>query len=55
MKEDDSIKIIIMSCSNGSWYKEKIGKVYKVQAIKGNTYITKDGAVLKKNAEVIEQ
>lgn len=50
------MKIIIMSGSKSSWYGNKIGKVYKVQAIDTNgDYITKDGAVLKINVEIIEE
>lgn len=48
------MKIIIMNGSKSSWYKDKIGKVYKVQAVKEDGYITKDGLVLKLHAEVIE-
>lgn len=49
------MKILIMAYNNSSWYKSKIGKVYKVQAIKNGNYITKDGLILKKDAEVIEK
>lgn len=51
------MKILIMNCSNSNlWYNNKVSSRYIVQAVdaKGN-YITKDGPVLKKDAEVIEK
>lgn len=48
------MKIIIMNGSKSSWYGNKIGKVFKVQAVEEDGYITKDGLVLKSHAEVIE-
>lgn len=49
------MKIIIMNGSKLSWYGNKIGKVFKVQAIGEDGYITTDGAVLKTDAEIIEK
>lgn len=49
------MKILIMSYNNSSWYKNKLGKVYKVQAVKENSYVTKDGLISKKDVEVIEK
>lgn len=50
------MKIIIMNGNKSSWYGNKIGKVFRVQAIDANEeYITKDGTVLKTDAEIIEK
>lgn len=46
---------MIMDCSKSSWYKDKIGKTYKVVREKAYSYLTKDGEVSKKDAEVIEK
>ncbi|WP_164968346.1 hypothetical protein [Clostridium tetani] len=49
------MKIIIMNGNRGTWYSGKVGKVYKVQEIRDKAYITKDGAISKKDAEIIER
>ena len=48
------MKIIIMNGNKDIWYSTKIGKVYKVQSIKKTTYMTQEGSVRKRDAEVIE-
>lgn len=50
------MKILIMKCSNdSSWYRNKVAKTYLVTGVNKTSYITKDGPVLKKDAEVIEK
>lgn len=49
------MKVIIMNGKKNTWYEKKIGKVYKVQEIRDKAYITKDGAIRKEDAEVIER
>lgn len=49
------MKIIIMNGKKNTWYEKKVGKVYKVQAVKEKAYATKDGPVSKQDAEVIER
>lgn len=50
------MKIIIMNGSKSSWYGNRVGKVFRVQAIDANKdYITKDGKILKTDAEIIEK
>ncbi len=47
---------MIMDCSSKSlWYSNKIGKTYKVTKEKESSYLTKDGEVSKKDAEIIER
>lgn len=48
------MKIIIMNGNKDKWYSGKVGKVYKVQEVK-DVYVTKDGPVSKKDAEIIER
>ncbi|WP_193353683.1 hypothetical protein [Clostridium tetani] len=48
------MKIIIMNGKKNTWYEKKIGKVYKIQEVK-DVYVTKDGPVSKKDAEIIER
>ncbi|MDS1004961.1 hypothetical protein P9J83_15865 [Clostridium sporogenes] len=50
------MKVIIMKCCNKDfWYKDKIGKTYKVEELSwpGKDYITKDGIIRKEDAEEI--
>ncbi len=47
------MQIIIMSYSSYSWYKNKIGKVYKIQSVQDGNYVTKDGTINKGDAEVV--
>lgn len=49
------MKIIIMNGNRDTWYAKKAGKVYKVQEIRDKSYVTKDGAVRKEDAEIIEK
>jgi len=49
------MKIIIMNGNRDTWYAKKIGKVYKVQEIRDKTYATKDGAIRKEDAGIIER
>lgn len=49
------MKIIIMNGNKDKWYSGKVGKVYKVQEVKGRTYVTKGGAVTKEDAEIIDR
>lgn len=53
-KEGKSMKII-MNGKRDTWYEKKIGKVYKVQEIRNKSYVTKDGAIRKEDAEIIER
>lgn len=48
------MKIIIMNGRKDTWYSTKIGKVYKVYSVKETIYMTQEGPVKKKDAEVIE-
>ncbi|MET7041057.1 hypothetical protein WBZ18_03540 [Clostridium botulinum] len=50
------MKVIIMKCSNKDfWYKNKIGKTYKVEKLTypAKDYISKDGIIRKEDAEEI--
>lgn len=52
------MKIIIMNCDNKYfWYKDKIGKTYKVEQLSWpeKDYITKVGIVRKSDSQVIER
>lgn len=49
------MKIIIMNGNRDTWYEKKIGKVYKVQEIRDKSYVTKDGAIRKEDAQIIER
>ncbi|WP_128993145.1 hypothetical protein [Clostridium tetani] len=54
LKGNKNMKIIIMNGKKNTWYEKKIGKVYKIQEVK-DVYVTKDGPVSKKDAEIIER
>ncbi|WP_163220772.1 hypothetical protein [Clostridium sporogenes] len=50
------MKVIIMKCCNKDfWYKDKIGRTYKVEELSwpGKDYITKKGIIRKEDAEEI--
>ncbi|SJZ95790.1 hypothetical protein [Clostridium tetani] len=49
------MKVIIMNGKKNTWYEKKVGKVYKVQEIRNKSYVTKDGAIRKEDAEIIER
>lgn len=49
------MKIIIMNGKKNTWYEKKVGKVYKVQAVREKVYVTKGGAISKQDVEVIER
>lgn len=55
VRKDGYMKVIIMNGKKNTWYEKKIGKVYKVQEIRDKAYITKDGAIRKEDAEIIER
>lgn len=52
------MKVMIMKCNNKDfWYKDKIGKAYKVDELSwpDKDYITSAGIIRKSDAEVIER
>lgn len=49
------MKIMIMKSSRIAWYKNKIGKTFKVQIMNEKGYRTKDGFINKDDAVVIEK
>lgn len=55
LKGNKNMKVIIMNGKKNTWYEKKVGKVYKVQEIRNKSYVTKDGAIRKEDAEVIER
>ncbi|WP_189910958.1 hypothetical protein [Clostridium cochlearium] len=48
------MKIIIMNGKKNIWYEKKVGKVYRAREVK-DVYVTKDGAIRKEDAEIIER
>ncbi|AJA42845.1 hypothetical protein phiCT19406C_22 (endogenous virus) [Clostridium phage phiCT19406C] len=55
LKGNKNMKVIIMNGKKNTWYEKKVGKVYKVQEIRNKSYVTKDGAIRKEDAEIIER
>lgn len=53
------MRIIVMKSDNKNyWYKDKVGKVYKVEGESQpgrDSWITKDGIIRKSDCEVIEK